>query len=499
MTPKLVIFVHGWSVRNTKTYGELPARLKNEALAHGIELELHHVYLGKYVSFRDEVRLEDISFALEAALKAETLLQFALASGKELTFITHSTGGPVVRDWWHRYYVSIGRPCPMTHLIMLAPANFGSALAQLGKGTVSRLKSWFEGVEPGQGVLDWLELGSADAWRLNQAWVTRGSRWFEHSRVFVFVLTGQSIDRSLYDHLNSYTDEAGSDGVVRVASANLNATYVLMKQAVSNAPNGQNSELQVSDISDAPPTAFAVLPGLAHSGEAMGIMRSVRLEDGGNRNGPHPTVRAVLSCLTVETDEQYKVLCTELESLTAETQSDEKKETVTELFLFERKFPKPITTQLIVRVQDEAGYPIKDFDFLLTACDPRGSDEMRRPSPNLLPEGFFIDRQRNRRSDGAVTYFLNYEKLRKAKWLGIRIQPRPAPSVDMSEPFDSFVHYMSSETSPKTYSLMRYLRPNATLMIDVRLKRIVRSGVFRLTTDLTPTDFTDDGTGDPAV
>jgi hypothetical protein len=28
---------------------------------------------------------------------------------------------------------------------MLAPANFGSALAQLGKNRVGRLKSWFEG------------------------------------------------------------------------------------------------------------------------------------------------------------------------------------------------------------------------------------------------------------------------------------------------------------------------------------------------------------------
>eukprot|EP01031_Cornospumella_fuschlensis_P043536 gene43536-53229_t len=44
---------------------------------------------------------------------------------------------------------------------MLAPANFGSALAQLGKGRVGRLKAWFSGVEPGQGVLDWLELGSS--------------------------------------------------------------------------------------------------------------------------------------------------------------------------------------------------------------------------------------------------------------------------------------------------------------------------------------------------
>jgi hypothetical protein len=77
------------------------------------------------------------------------------------------------RELGQRFYaVSKDRVCPMSHLIMLAPANFGSALAQLGKSRISRLKTWFEGVEPGTGVLDWLELGSPEAWKLNRAWIS---------------------------------------------------------------------------------------------------------------------------------------------------------------------------------------------------------------------------------------------------------------------------------------------------------------------------------------
>jgi len=38
------------------------------------------------------------------------------------------------------------------------------------------------------------------------------------------------IDRKLYDHLNSYTGEKGSDGVVRAAAANLNFGLVELKQ-----------------------------------------------------------------------------------------------------------------------------------------------------------------------------------------------------------------------------------------------------------------------------
>ena len=148
-------------------------------------------------------------------------------AGDRFACITHSTGGPVVRHWWYRFYQrpSSPPPCPVSHLIMLAPADFGSALAQLGKSRLSRIKTWFEGVEPGTAVLDWLELGSPEAWELNRAWIRLRKDFSATNGVFPFVLTGQTIDRSLYDHVNAYTGEPGSDGVVRVAAANLNATY----------------------------------------------------------------------------------------------------------------------------------------------------------------------------------------------------------------------------------------------------------------------------------
>ena len=189
-----------------------------------------NLYLSRYVSFHDEVRMPDLARAFEEAIRRE--LRKELEAGRRFVAITHSTGGPVVRDWWDRYYVSRRRPgdCPMSHLIMLAPANFGSALAQLGASRISRLKSWFEGVEPGTGVLEWLELGSAESWDLNTRWLAYASAVASADRVFPFVLTGQSIDRSLYDHLNSYTGEIGSDGVVRAASAN---PQLLLCQACS--------------------------------------------------------------------------------------------------------------------------------------------------------------------------------------------------------------------------------------------------------------------------
>jgi hypothetical protein len=497
MNPKVVVFIHGWSVRNTDSYGKLPERLAAEAQKIGMPIDIQHLYLGKYVSFRDEVRLDDISRALEAALLNEAALQEAINNAWRLVFITHSTGGPVARDWWHRQYLTKKRACPLSHLIMLAPANFGSALAQLGKGKVSRLKNWFEGVEPGQGVLDWLELGSDEAWALNKSWVTQETDWRASPNVYQFVLTGQSIDREFYDHLNSYTDEVGSDGVVRAASANLNATYIKLRQEAPQTGEIRQTALVVEKRAAAPRTAFAVLPGVAHSGKAMGIMRSVAMRDSGKLK-PHPTVAAILKCLAVDSDQAYGALCDEFDALTVLTQEAERVEKARELFIVEREFKRPVTTQLIVRVHDQNGYPLKDFDFLLTAWNPNDPNpRLRAPDPNLLPPGFFIDRQRNKRAESTVTYFLNHDVLSKnTKALGIAIRPRPTPDAASGKSARLLVHYLNAVLDIDGDTLLGLVRANATLMVDIEMKRIVRSGVFRLTQDLAPKDFTNDPPGE---
>jgi hypothetical protein len=43
----IVVFVHGWSVTSTDTYGGLPVRLRNEARAHGLALQVEEIFLGR--------------------------------------------------------------------------------------------------------------------------------------------------------------------------------------------------------------------------------------------------------------------------------------------------------------------------------------------------------------------------------------------------------------------------------------------------------------------
>ncbi len=496
---KIVVFVHGYSVRSTDTYGKLPERLKSEARAGGIELDVVDVWLGKYVSFNDEVRLGDLARAFEAALRRE--VGPALARGARFACVTHSTGGPLVREWWQRFYLDRkrGAECPMSHLVMLAPANFGSALAQLGKGRLSRIKAWFQGVEPGQSVLDWLELGSPESWALNEAWIRESPRVVKAADTFVFGLMGQSIDHKLYDHVNSYTGELGSDGVVRVSAANLNAAYVKLAQRAPVADPASKRggfkapALERVETKEAAPTAFAILPGLSHSGGDMGILRSVR--DDGRR---HPTVDALLECIKVETGAGYAALRAAFDARSLQVQQEERVE-VDERFLLPDtvRIVDPMA-MVIFRIQDDSGRAIGDLDLVLTA----GEDG----NPNHLPQGFFGDRQKNRRHAGTLTYFVNWGVMRGegvvrpdtqkvlrepghgARTLGFRIAPRPE---------EGFVHYLPAELRASVETLDAVVRRNQTTLVDVVLRRVVRRGTFELTQDTSPKDFTKQEKGEP--
>lgn len=487
---RLVVLVHGWSVSSTETYGRLADRLEAEA---GDAIDVRNIWLSKYVSFDDDVRVEDLSRAFEAAVRRE--LGDEIDAGQRMVCITHSTGGPVIRDWWDRFYLNASRsgPCPMSHLIMLAPPNFGSALAQLGKSRLGRIKAWFQGVEPGQKVLDWLELGSQEAWDLNRRWIDTEDPAGGRNPVFTFSLTGQSIDRKLYDHLNSYTGELGSDGVVRVPSANLNATYIRLEQqapvlvADGPTPRYEAPELKAKQPRRPPRTAFAIVPGRAHSGAEMGILRSI----GADPARPHPVVDAILKCIRVENARDYARVCDEFDAQTAQVLRDEFVEKEKRL-LADRWFFHDPCSMVVFRVVDHRGYPLEAFDLKLIAGETG--------DPNLLPEGFALDRQANQHQRSHLTYFLNAAKmlgcdevrnpddanevLRKAVTgaakLGLELTPHQQTGL---------VHFLPCRLQATVRTLNGVVRPNETTLVEIVLQRLVRQRTYELTQDRAAKDF----------
>jgi len=466
-----LVFVHGWSVTNTSTYGQLPQQLQQQAAAAGFALTLADIWLSEYVSFDDAVTMPDLVRAFDHALRDLHLLDASFAC------ITHSTGGPVVREWLRaqRDKPATHSTIKLSHLVMLAPANFGSALAQLGKGLLGRLKAWFGGVEPGQRILDWLELGSAESLSLNLDYihsddpVKRGQ--------FLFVLTGDRPDRKLYDHLNSYTGEDGSDGVVRIAAANLNAHHaVLSPQA--NA-RGDTDTLTLN-LNRSPRCAFKLIADAAHSGDERGIMTSAA----------PATVQAILRCLQVRSVDDYESLCDAFERENTARDADKVELEPAGPFSPRVHIHDP-RSLLIVRLTDEAGEPLTGAGFLFTAG--------AQASPDLLPAGFLLDRQANSRQRTTISLFLDHSLLagddRVADPRNSRKTLRPAvashrPYGASVQPVDlgGLVHHALARSAAGD-DLFAMLGPHQTTVLDVVLPRKIHEGVFRLTQTLTPQDF----------
>lgn len=440
----VLVFVHGWSVTSKDTYGELPEAISQAAANAGLQLETKHIYLGRYISFHDEVSLDDIARAMDHAIRND------LDGAKQFSCITHSTGGPLVRRWVDMYYGNANlAQCPLRHLIMLAPANHGSALAIIGKERIGRIKSWFSGVEPGQGILDWLSLGSSEAWQLQDRFT---EYTLANKNFYPFVMSGETIDKSFYDFLNAYLVEKGSDGVVRLAGANLNYSFFRLEQTDErhDAGNG-NYVLQTVALQNPrpPQTPFGVIPRASHSGDEIGIMRSVTP----NNVTQKPVVAEIVKCLQVNTWANYTARISDLSALTVATQNANAVQYDKQV----RRF-----VMFIFRVRDNEGRIICDYDILLLGDGYQ---------PDQLPKGFYVDHQKNQKSN-ALTYYLDYDILVKAADLGIRVVARPSFGMPGEIP-ENFAGYMPSEFRFTGSQLSQLVQPNETVYVDIVLKRNV--------------------------
>jgi hypothetical protein len=467
-----LVFVHGWSVTNTSTYGQMPQQLQQRAAATGQPLTLANIWLSEYVSFDDAVTMGDLVHAFDHALRDLHLVDAGFAC------VTHSTGGPVVREWLRAQRDKPGSysTIRLSHLVMLAPANFGSALAQLGKGTLGKLKAWWNGVEPGQRILDWLELGSADSLSLNLDRIHSADPTAQDQ--YLFVLAGDRPDRSLYDYLNSYTGEDGSDGVVRIAAANLNASHAAL--SIQTGAGGNVVDTLSLNLLRGPQCAFKLMAGAAHTGDTHGILSSAA----------PATVEAILRCLQVRSGADYGALCTTFDNENAQRDADKVELEPAGPFAPRVHIHDP-RSLLILRLLDEAGEPLTGAGCLLTAG--------AQASPDLMPEGFMLDRQANSHSPTTISLFLNYSLLagdagvvdptntRKTLRPAV-ISHRPYGASVQPADLSGLVHHALARSATGD-DLLAMFGPHQTTVLDVILPRKIHEGVFRLTQTLTPEDF----------
>jgi hypothetical protein len=153
-------------------------------------------------------------------------------------------------------------------------------------------------------------------------------------------------------------------------------------------------------------------------------------------------------------------------------------------------------TMIIFRIRDDHGYPINDFDITLMG------KIKRRSGPDFLPKGFFVDRQKNSRESGVLTYYFSYDAMTgspavsnpKARQKMLRAELPGADGLGLkirARPNDGFVHYVPAALQVSKDVLQKFMKADETTLVDIVLRRVVHEGLFRLSRTLDPEAFTD--------
>ncbi len=220
MPGRPVVLIHGYSDR-----GESFAAWRNALIERGHIVE--DIFIASYASKTNEVTIPDIGEALDRALRYQLEIE-PNSAGKfeEFDVVVHSTGMLVLREWMMR---DPGRLSRVKHIIGLAPATWGSPLAQKGR---SLLGAVFKGerelgpdfMEAGDKILIGLELASDYTWKLAERDLIGPDAVFGQTDAtpWAFVFVG---DRG-YGGLRRLVAAPGTDGTVRWAGVGMNSRKI---------------------------------------------------------------------------------------------------------------------------------------------------------------------------------------------------------------------------------------------------------------------------------
>ncbi len=264
--PFMTLIIHGWSDQ-----GESFTNLKAFLSTNGFPAD--SIYYGDWLSREDNITYNDVCAALNYELYKRGFIDDRGNGLVDLNVIVHSTGGLIIRHWISQYYFHMDdettlarelKRCPVKNIVMLAPANFGSPLAEMGK-------SWIGGIikgthqpdlnffSTGRQILNGLELGSEYQWVLAHRDLIRIYPYFSSAGIQTTVLVGTTGYGGV---AGFFADKPGSDGTVIISGCNLNSVKFSLVPPPLFDKNDNKSGWQYVQ----PPleVAFCTFSGLNH-------------------------------------------------------------------------------------------------------------------------------------------------------------------------------------------------------------------------------------------
>lgn len=282
----MLVIIHGWSDTHVSF-----KRLAKQLLDDNVVGKATLLRLGDYVSLDDDVSFDDLAHALNRAWAEQKLPD----TPRSVDIVVHSTGALVLRHWMTTFHTPASNP--VHRLLMLAPANFGSPLAHKGRSFVGRIVKGFNSdraFHTGAQILKGLELASPFSWNLALKDRFGQQAWYGPGRILCTVLVGTEG----YSGISAAANENGTDGTVRVSTANLNPLRVCF----DFASNPQKPTLSLQPANGI--TAFARIDEENHS--------TIAWKDRGPRN---PLTRRLVRDALQVTDASFPAFAAALEQL----------------------------------------------------------------------------------------------------------------------------------------------------------------------------------------
>ena len=449
---KKMLIVHGYS-DGSVSFTKLGDYLVDQKL-----YDKDDVYYIDYASMNDDATFKDFADKLNDDYNR-------IFKGERIDVVCHSTGALVVRTWLAfrletQKELNQHFDCPVEHLLMMAPANFGSDLAKLGQSFLGKVRSTFfntnsrpeDFLESGKAVLQGLEPASPFQWVLSQYDMFQDNYFNPKSQndlicyPFIFA-AGNNYGGSFEARLLKNRAKPGTDGTVRICGTSLNTRKLMLSFKDGKPVNRWYPETKFANI------PFAVFDGLNH-----GSIINPDEEAFSRQAGPASLISKALS---VKSAQDYENVAKEFET-TSETNygimgAD-----------YRDKYQ-----QFFFKVRDDVDCLVEDFflDFIvLNETGERDNDLTSKFDDNFESEFY------THSADSAHRVMMvNYDKLKgffetlvKAKGKLVFDLTANTPLADVKYIEVRFDVFDGAKAGTKDIS---FFYPNTTTLVDIVLDR----------------------------
>ena len=130
--------------------------------------------------------------------------------------------------------------------------------------------------------------------------------------------------------------------------------------------------------------------------------------------------------------------------------------------------------QVVMRFRDQRGAPINDFSVYFNSMGGDGQ-------PSQLINKLFEDRHKNDHTPNCITFYLRLDKFQGTDWVSQLDQINGVDlEIDARDPATDRVAYLPIRLRIESHELKKWIRPNATTIVDITLMRVPSSSAFQI-------------------